>query len=290
MVRRQHPVPAQGEEHPAQARVQQLVRRPVQAGLIGDPHPGQQLRLQAVGLQGVEPAQHRAQLLRLGGGHRVGKDRGLHVLGQPLDGLGGDVGVHHHQLGVLQQLGPGGQKGRGDMAVDLHVGQGQLHLAPLAGDEEVGGGALPRHLQRPADVDAQLPAGGGDALGVGVVPKGGEQPGVHPQQGHVVGDVPAHAPQAHAHPARVGVPGDQGAHGPSADVHVGSPHHHRIGRGAQDVAPPGDMPLLHQIRHMDRRRGPGDPRLVCQLLLADHRVLFNPAQELTLTLCHPPHS
>ena len=31
VVRRQHPVPAQGEEHPAKARVQQLVRRPVQA-------------------------------------------------------------------------------------------------------------------------------------------------------------------------------------------------------------------------------------------------------------------
>ena len=234
----------------------------------------------------MEPPQNGAQLLRLGGGHRIGKEGDLAVLRQPGNGRLRDVGVHHHQLGVVQQGGPGAEKGRGHVVVDLHVRHRQLHVPLRPGDVEVGGGGSAGDLQSVADVDAQLAAGGGHPLGLHVVAKGGEQVDLRPQQGQVVGDVPPHAPQAHPHPAGVGVPGDQRAGGATPDVHVHAPHHHGVGRCAQDVALPGDMSLFHQVGDVHRRRGPGDPRLVCQLLLGDHGVLLNPAQELPFPLGH----
>ena len=50
-----------------------------------------------------------------------------------------------------------------------------------------------------------------------------------------------------------------------------------------DVAFAGDVALLHQVGDVHRHGGPGDPRLVCQLLLGDQGVLFNPVQKLPLT-------
>ena len=173
------------------------------------------------------------------------------------------------------------------MLIDPHIRHGQLHVPLRPGQVQVGGCGPAGDLQGVADVDAQLAAGGGHLLGGHIVAKGGEQMDLRPQQGQVVGDVPPDAAQAHAHLTGVGVPGDQRPEGPPANVHVHAAHHHRIGRGAHDVPPPGNVPLAHQVGDMHCRRGAGDPRLVCQLLLADHRVLFNPAQELTLTLCHP---
>ena len=137
-----------------------------------------------------------------------------------------------------------------------------------------------------ADVDAQLSAAGGDALGVHIVPEGGEQPHVHPQQSQVVGDVPPHAPQAHANLAGVGVSGHQGLVGPAADVHIHAPHHHGVRGGADDISLPGDVALLHQVGDMDRRRGAGDPRLVRQLLLGDQRIFLNPLEDLPFPLGH----
>ena len=100
------------------------VRGPVQAGLVGDGHAGEQLRLQPVGLEGVELPQHRPQLFRLGGGHRVGKDGQPDIVGQPGDGLGRNVGIHHQQLGILQQPGPPCQKSGSYMVINLHIADG----------------------------------------------------------------------------------------------------------------------------------------------------------------------
>ena len=156
----------------------------------------------------------------------------------------------------------------------------------LVGDEQIGGGGPAGHRQAVGDVDAQLPAGGGDALGVHVVAEGGEHAHVHPQQGHVVGDVPPHAPQAHAHLAGVGVGSHQLPVGPAADVHVDAANHHRVGRCADDVALAGDVALLHQVGDVHRHRRAGDARLVCQLLLGDQGVLLNPPENLPFPLGH----
>ena len=127
-------------------------------------------------------------------------------------------------------------------------------------------------------------------MGVGVVPKGGEQPDVYPQQGHVVGDIPPHAPQADAHRPGVGVRAHQRGGGHAADVHIYPAHHHGIGGGGDDIPLAGDVALFHQIGYVHRHRGPGDARLVRQLLLGDQGVLLNPSEDLALPLGHGPHS
>ena len=129
----------------------------------------------------------------------------------------------------------GVEEGRGQVAVDLHVADRQGHVPVRLGEEEVGGGGAAGHLEGLADVDAQLAAGGGDALGVEIVAEGGEQPGVYTQKAHVVGDVPAHAAQADAHRAGIGILSHQLSEGPTADVDVNGAHHGGVGGVAQHM-------------------------------------------------------
>ena len=89
------------------------------------------------------------------------------------------------------------------MPVDLHIRHRHRHVSAAVGDKEVGGGGPARHAQGLGEINAQLPAGGRNALGVGVVPEDGDHPGVQPQQGHVVGNVPAHTAETHPYPAGV---------------------------------------------------------------------------------------
>ena len=266
--------------------VQQRLRCFSEAGIVSDLHAGEQLRLDAVGLQGVELAQHWLQLHRLGGGYRVGKQGRSAVIRQILNALGGQVGVQHHRLTGVQQRLPLGQQLRSQVLVDFHIADGQRHVALFIGDEEVGGGAALGDDRGLGDVDAQLSAAGGNLLGVDIVAEHRQQTDVHAQQRHVVGDVPPHAAKAHPHNAGVGVLHDGDLTGPAADVHIHAAHHGDVGGRVDDVALAGDVALFHQVGDVHRHRGPGDPRLVCQLLLGDQGVLFNPVQKLPLPLGH----
>ena len=266
--------------------VQQRLRRFSEAGIVSDLHTGEQLCFDTVGLQSVKLAQHRLQLHRLGGGHRVGKQGGGTVIRQPLNALGGDVGVQHHRLTGVQQRLPLGQQLRSQVLVDLHIADGQRHIALFIGDEEISGGAALGDDGGLGDVDAQLPAACGDFLGVDIVPEYRQQTDVHAQQSHVVSDVPPHTAQAHPHHAGIGVPHDGDLAGPAADVHIYAAHHSDIGGRVDDVALAGDVALFHQVGDVHRHGGSGDPRLACQLLLGDQGVLFDPVQKLPLPLGH----
>ena len=156
----------------------------------------------------------------------------------------------------------------------------------LVRDVEIGGARLPRHAQAPGQVDAELGAGGRDPLGVEIVAQDGDHARVEAEQRHVVGDVPPHAAEAHPHAAGVGVRRAQRRVRPAADVHVHAPDDHRVGRGGQDVALAGDIALFHHVGDVDAHRGPGDARLLRQLLLGDHRVFLDPAKDLPLALGH----
>ena len=219
-----------------QAGVQQGVGGALQAGPVGNGHPGEQLRLQPVGLDGMEPAQGTPEFARLGGGDRVGEDGHGHMFAQPGNGLLRNVGVHHHQLGVVEHAQPAGQIVRGDMAEDFHIVEGQRHFSVRVGDEQVGGTGSAGHLQGVGDVDAQLAAGGGHRVGEVVIPHGGKEGDLQPHKGHVVGDVPAHAPHGHPHLPGVGVPVYQGRQGAAADVLGDPPHHRHIGGGVHHIA------------------------------------------------------
>ena len=255
---------------------EQNVRRLPETGVIGDLHAGEQLRLDAVGLQGMEPAQHRLQLHGLGGGHRVGKQGGGAVIRQPLNALGGDVGVQYHRLTGVQQRLPLGEHLGGHMLVDLHIADGQRHVALFIGDEEISGGAALGDDGGLGDVDAQLSAAGGDFLGIDIVAEHRHHPDIHAQQRHVVGDVPPHAAQAHPHHAGVGVLHDGHLAGPAANVHVHAAHHGDIGRRVDNVAFAGDIALFHQVGDVHRHGGTGDARLVRQLLLGNQGIFLNP--------------
>ena len=163
-------------------------------------------------------------------------------------------------------------------------------ISPLVGNEEVGGGGGLLHLEGLGDINAQLSAGGGDLLGVQVVPEGGEEPHVHPQKAHVVGNVAPHAPQADAHPAGIGVLGHQFVGGAAADVHIHPADDHGVGGGVDDVALAHDISFFHQIGDMHGHRGPGDARLVRQLLLGDEGILLDPSEQLPFPLGHGAHS
>ena len=224
----------------------------------------------------MELAQHRLQLHRLGGGHRVSEQGSGAVIHQILDAFGGDVGVQHHRLTGVQQCLPLGEHLGGHVLVNLHIADGQSHVALFVGDKEVGGGAALRDHRGLGDINAQLPAACGDLLGVDVVSEHRQHPNVHAQQGHVVGNVPAHTAQAHPHHARVGVLHHQHLAGPAADVHVHAAHHGDIGGRVDNVALAGDIALFHQVGDVYRHRGTGDPGLVRQLLLGDKRIFLNP--------------
>ena len=205
---------------------------------------------------------------------------------QILNALGGQVGVQHHRLTGVQQRLPLGQHLRGQVLVDFHIADGQRHIALFVGDEEIGRGAAIWNHRGLGDVDAQLSAAGGDFLGVDIVAEHRQQTDVHAQQSHVVGDVAAHAAQAHPHHTGVGVLHDGNLAGPAADVHIHAAHHGDIGGCVNDVALAGDVALFHQVGDVHRHGGSGDPSLVCQLLLGDQGVLFDPVQKLPLTLGH----
>ncbi len=101
LVRRVHAPAAQGNVHLGQAPGKEGVGGFGQIALVSDLDPAQQLRLQAVGLDGVEPPGHRPQLFGLGHRHGVGKQRGTDVIGKPLNAFCRDVGIQHHGPGPV---------------------------------------------------------------------------------------------------------------------------------------------------------------------------------------------
>ena len=66
-------VGTQRDKDPVKTGVQQRLRRFLEAGIVSDLHAGEQFCFDAVGLQGVQLAQHRLQLHCFGSGYRVGK-------------------------------------------------------------------------------------------------------------------------------------------------------------------------------------------------------------------------
>ena len=268
------------------AGVQQRLCRFSEAGIVSDLHAGEQLCFDTVGLQSVKLAQHRLQLHCFGSGYRVRKQGRGAVVRQILDALDGKVGVQHHRLTGVQQRLPLGQHLGGQVLVDFHIADGQRHVAPLVGDEQICGGAALRDHRGLGNVNAQLPAACGDFLGVDIVPEYRQQTDVHAQQSHVVSDVPPHTAQAHPYHAGVGVLHDGDLAGPAADVHIHTAHHGDVGGRVDDVALAGDVALFHQVGDVYRHGGSGDPRLVRQLLLRDQGIFLDPVQKLPLSLGH----
>ena len=175
------------------------------------------------------------------------------------------------------------------MLADVHIADGQGHVPVGAGEEQVGGGGPAGHRPCLGDVDAQLGAACGDALGVEVIPQSGEQPHIAVQQGHVVGDISAHTPQGHADLAWVGVPRHQGLIGPAPNVHVDSAHHHGVAGAAQHIALARQIALLGQVGDVHGHRGFAAACLFRQLLVGDHGVLGDIVQDLSLPLGHRHH-
>ena len=102
-------------------------------------------------------------------------------------------------------------------------------------------------------------------------------------------NVSANAAKAHADGAGVGILRYQRSKGVSADVHIDAAHDYRIGAGAKDIALPCDITFFHQVGDMYGYGGLRDACLFCKLLMRDHRVCFDPLEDLSLSLCHNFH-
>ena len=137
-----------------------------------------------------------------------------------------------------------------------------------------------------ADVDAELAAGGRNALCMQVVAEGGQQANIHAEQAHVVGNISSDAAETDAHAAGVGIPRDERRIGLAADIDVHAADDGGIGAGAEHIALPGDVAFFHQVGDMDCDRGAGDARAFRKGFLRDHGVGLDPLQDLPFTLCH----
>ena len=251
-----------------------------------DGHAGQQLRLQAVGLQGRQLAQHRPQLFGLDGGHGVRQNGGPAVVAQPADGLLRQVGLQHHQVRPVDEIQPLPQEIRGHAVIDGHVVDSQCHVPVGPGDVQIGAGAAVRQHGAGAQVQADVPGVFLDPAAEVVVAHHRHHGGLLAQQTQVVGDVAAHAAQGRGHMAGIGVPGHQLPGGHRADVHVHAAYHRHIRGSADNVALAGDAALFHQVGYVHRHAGAGDAGLVRQLLLRDRGVFPDPLQQLALSLGH----
>ena len=188
---------------------------------------------------------------------------------------------------MVDEIQPLAQELRRHVVVDGHIVDGQRHVAVAVVNEQIRAGAPAGDggavVQIQPDVRRVLLHG----LGKGVLSQHRDHSGLFTQQAQIVGDVAAHAAQGRGHAARIGIPRHQPVGADRADVHVHAAHHHDVLLLPEQVAPPGDVALLHQVGDMHGGAGTGDARLLRQLLLGDQRVLPYPLQYLSLTLCHP---
>lgn len=203
-----------------------------------------------------------------------------------LQGLCRNVRIGDDDLRIVQQGQVGCEIGGGDALADIHVGKAKRHIAVDVVQEKVGGRRAAGHLQRVADVDAELAAGGRNAMCMQVVAEGGQQADIHAEQAHVVGNISSDAAETDAHAAGVGIPRDERRVGLAADIDVHAADDGGIGAGAEHIALPGDVALFHQVGDMDCDRGAGDARAFRKGFLRDHGVGLDPLQDLPFTLCH----
>ena len=218
--RRTRRLRTEGDEHAVQAGVEQRLRsRKAQAGFVRDLYAGEQLGLDAVGLKRVELAEHRLRASppwrwRPGSANRGG---GAVLCQGTAMALGGDVRIQHDQPAALLSSGQLrlARNGGGHVLVDLHIADGQRHIARCSSvSKEVGGGACRRApaatwlMSMPSS-----PQDGGNASGRCMSsPKAVSSRTSMPSRAHVVGNISSHAAEAHAHACRGWSPARRAAH------------------------------------------------------------------------------
>ena len=98
-----HAPAAQRNEHVLHASGVKHRCRGGQIAVRADVHAGEQAGLGAVGLDARGDGQDALQPLRLEGGYRVGKHRRGYVLAKKRKRLRAQVGVRHHQPGLVEK-------------------------------------------------------------------------------------------------------------------------------------------------------------------------------------------
>ena len=219
-VRGQHAFLSHGDIDLLQPGLQQGVGSAVQIVLVGDPDAGEQFGLQLIRLQRVQAGQNRPQFFRLGNRDGVGEDRHIDLGAEPADGLLRDVRIQNQGSGCAEQRQLLLQRVGRQEAADLHIRDGQMHLARMVGKIKIGRGRLARNRNGILRVDADLAAGAADDIGIKILAEGRDQSDRQTEQAQVVGNVPADAARACADPAGVGVRQDQRLKGLAADIDV----------------------------------------------------------------------
>ena len=124
------------------------------------------LPLGEVGLERVQRTERRAHPLRLRDGDGVGKERGAAVRAEPGDGLGRQVAVEHDGGRAVEHIEMALEIRRRDGGGDVRIAQAELHLAALVRDVEIRRRAPAGHVERAAEIHAELHAVVAQELGV----------------------------------------------------------------------------------------------------------------------------
>ena len=124
------------------------------------------LTLGEVGLERVQRTERRAHPLRLRDGDGVGKERGAAVRAEPGDGLGRQVAVEHDGGRAVEHIEMALEIRRRDGGGDVRIAQAELHLTALVRDVEIRRRAPAGHVERAAEIHAELHAVVAQELGV----------------------------------------------------------------------------------------------------------------------------
>ena len=223
-------------------------------------------------------AQDLLELLCLDGRNRIAEDGAGHVLGNELDGLLRQVGVNYASCGVLDNVQALLDALRGDILVNLHVIDGFLHLTVLVHDKEVGRSGSARHGNRSVNINTAVQAALLELASTIVLAKSGEQTNVTLEKGQVVGNISANTTKGHGNFARVGISRYKGSAWTASNIHVGGTNHNKVGTLAQNVAAAQNCALCGKVGDVNRNRRTRDTCTLCNFLLSNGRLLFNPVE------------
>ena len=137
----------------------------------------------------MQRAERCAHPLRFRDRDGVGKEWGAAVRAEPGDGLGRQIAVEHDGGRAVEHVEVTLQIIRRDGSRDVRVTQAELHLTAFVRDVQVRRCAPAGHVERAAEIHAELHAVVAQELGVRIAAKGGEKLDLHAEQAQIVRNV-----------------------------------------------------------------------------------------------------
>lgn len=176
------------------SHVKQLFCRAPQGAFIGDLDPGEKLRLQLIGLERMNVIEQPRELFGLCCGNGVRKERAAAIFREIAQRFGRKVCIDNAQACAVDKIDFCFQKFRRDLIIDVHVSNGQHHIAVLVCNEHICRGDAAGDCQRVGNIHADPAASLGKLCGMSVLAERRYKLDVLPEKGQVVCDIACNAP------------------------------------------------------------------------------------------------